>query len=343
MKWTISKCGVVGPQTGFKLDSKPLPSCKTYKYLGIPHSAGRVLWDQYLSIVLEKHNNMLTALSDHAKLWSPVIRLSIWRTFTRPLIEYCLPITLHWLRQNPHSNGLKNLTNAFKKAMCFIVQHGKFRQITEFLTGIGPLTTRLESLQCGFAFHLQNLSPSNPLRQLQDYVPRSTHDVIQLCFDHPWLKEAEDLDFGDIIVDPKTKLGILLMNKRKMALETGYVGNLKSYIKKQEGSLTDQSLKTKSDHAMKWRMNLLFTNRKCSCGLRFHRGHIRDCGLIDDHPLVIATKATPKYITQSNELTDAATDSNRFNFNCLDFLLNESKLDEFELLVTHLKAKLNLE
>jgi hypothetical protein len=343
MKWTISKCGIVGPQRGFTLDDTELPVCETYKYLGIPHAGNRVMWDRYLAIVLKKHDDMITALNDHAKLWSPIVRLAVWRTFIRPLIEYCLPITLAWIDRQPNHPGRKNLLSSFKKAMCFIGQNGSYRQLVEYLTGIGPLNTRLESLKCGLAYHLQNLSTTNPIHRLRDVAPTCTHDIIKDCFTHPWVIEAENLDTGELKPHPRIKLRIVMMNKRTLALETGYIGNLKSYILKEEGSLTDQSIKHQNDMAMKWRMNLLFLNRKCICGLRFHRGHIRDCGLIDDHPLVVSTRNTPKYLDQKEELHATAADKLHFNFNCMDFLINESKLTEFDIIANHLKVKLVFE
>jgi len=126
-----------------------------------------------------------------------------------------------------------------------------------------------------------------------------------------------------------------------------YKGNLATYAIKPIDPYTDiesfmdVSLKHKNDHALKWRLNCLFLSRKCSCGEVFHRGHIRDCNLIDDHPLVATIKTSPRFVIQREELRRKANDPNHFNFCCLDYLINTQDFDAFESIVTHLKNKLS--
>jgi hypothetical protein len=342
MTWTIPKCGVVG-LTGepppLTLDGRQIPSVETYKYLGVPHTSKKVDWKAYIESTVKKYENFFKAITIDGHSWHPTSKLAIWRSFARPILEYCLPIVTTWLKRNKQTAILSKLVELQKDAMKWIV-HSNSTTIAERLTGVGTIQFRWESLKCRFAQHLQTTASSNPIRRLLNLKPTTPDDVTNVLSKHKIYDEWKQLD-------PKTKkddyptLTDYLKKKRADHLRDHYSGPLVAYMKDPSiHSFHDTSLDCEDRRAISWRLNNLFFGKKCpSCSERFHRGHLKTCNILQDNNLYY-TSSTDYEFQLCQDGIKRKLDQDETNFNSIDYYLLQREFDKFTTVINDLSSKL---
>jgi hypothetical protein len=147
--WGIQKCGVTHrlPKNYFPLllGHNVLPVCKSYKYLGLPHDAYGIQWNEYLDKISLKTKRLIDAISPRKINWCYKTRLTIYKVFIRPCWEYCLPMLFKYITKTD-KKLLKQIEELHKHGLEFIFDSRRSQAVLENLSGLGPLSHRLSTL-----------------------------------------------------------------------------------------------------------------------------------------------------------------------------------------------------
>jgi hypothetical protein len=185
MTWSIKKCAVVGRcDNALILAGEVIPEVNNYKYLGVIHHSKGVDFNETYLLASAKQKSILTALSDHN--WHPKVKLTIFRTFIRPISEYTMALTWIWAHRDLPSRMhiLTTAQDAYKSALTWIFGCQKNFKIFEFVSGLDSLEYRMTCLTAGLARSLCNLLPSNPLMHARATfcISSSSHFILPFCF-----------------------------------------------------------------------------------------------------------------------------------------------------------------
>ncbi len=353
MIWTLPKCGIVGtnPVTSpVLLNSFPIPCMDSYKYLGVPHHSRGVSWSQLVSSQALKYHSFLNAIRDYAATWSYVTRITVWQTFARPVLEYCLPISDAWITKNQklsRANSQVNvdLAKAMKKSLkdCyqsgyqFIFQKDRVNYMMPLLSGIPDLDTRCKYLRAGFAFHLQTLAVANPLNKYRSYLSTSAHHVLPTLWTHPLISSFASTEETPLCPTAKPRFKSWLRIAQLADMRTAK-GSLVMYTCLNSPHAIDFSLRLNLPDAVNWRLGHLFTRSYCpSCSLLFNRRHVADCDLLLSLPLYSVVLAAPTYLTALDAMSQIHPDH---HFTALDYVLNMEDKDGSLALFAALRQKL---
>jgi len=336
MTWNLNKCAVLGSCLPLVLSNKLIPTAMTYKYLGMVHTAKGVDWLSTLQVALQKQKHLLTALADNP--WPSRVRLVVYRTFVRPLTDYCAAPATIWAERAPQTRAMvsRDLVAHHQAALRFIFRVRTYSKVLDFLSGLGPVTHHLNTLRCGLARFLKSMDSTNPLlAALRTYqLSSSSHFLLPFCLKSPYLK-AYDIARANA---PRQQLSYSAWSSRKLKellQSASQTSKLLKYIS--PTCLLPASisafLNQPSDPLMKalsWRLNRCFLSLTCRCGRPFHRTHL-PC-LLSDDPEFTALSTSTALCTAQEASSPSLTP--------LDYLLNIGHLSLFHSLLSQVQARL---
>ena len=338
LQWNIKKCAVLSNHhLPLFLANQPLPISTEYKYLGILNKITHIdLLSTYQS-QLRKQSNLLTTLLDNN--WHPKAKLTIYRTFIRPLTEYSGVLSYIWARKYPsHSNILTLMKSQHETALKWIFSSKQFLQIFDYLSNLGPWKHRLECLHASLNRSLQNMASSNPLLHAKSLflIADSNFFILQACFQSPYWMEYQK--FKDANHKKPLRLKTWILHKLqtlKTAASTSSALILYTNPTHYRSPLINFNAPSKIFFdVLAWRTNRCFPNSTCVCGSTFRRSHL-NC-ILGLNQLYVSVLESPAFI-QSLQVINSSRSP---NFTVLDFLLNSSDYESFLHFLELLKSSL---
>ena len=349
LSWTIMKCGVVSQKAipSLLLGSQTVPLVDSYKYLGVPHSASRVEWDSLLRSNIQKVENWLQALSDTAQAWPPNTRLTIWKTFIRPRLEYCLPLAVLWckkqraLKKPVGAALMASLDKVYSDGLSFTACFPRKSGLLGRLSGTGTLELRLDILLAGLAWHLRHLSQSNPCSTLSNKLSSSAHHIAPSCFTHQLIGRFSSRAPATPGSTSRRAFGAYLREYRISSLGEPYFGKLDEYVTLVPGGAPDPAYFLKDSSGTRWRLGSWGQGFKCPlCNESWNRAHIERCHLLHGCPEAHAILASDAFFASRDELESKSRTPDKFYFTPLDYALNVNNLDAFRAMSSFLRKKL---
>ena len=338
LQWNLSKCATVSrTPTTFYLNQEPLICASQYKYLGIIHKWNGLDLETSFTASIIKAQNLLTAISDNA--WHPKSKLTIYRSFIRPITEYSAVLTYLWAKKSPTRLHLLTLMKTFHQtALAWIFNRPRYSQILDFLSGLGPWDYRLDSLHGGLARSFDNLHDDNPLlaARLMYPISASNHFILQHCFKSPYWFMYQTAKMKHLTFPlrwktwQRSKLKLLASEAAKSSATITYLLPYNIYAIRATFHLPTATLNT----LLSWRLNSFSFRQLCICHSTFTRSHV-DCILHQDE-LYETVLESPHYL---RSLRHAST-SKATTYCVLDYLLNNEELDTFFYLVSLLQSQL---
>jgi hypothetical protein len=174
------------------------PSTVSYKYLGFPHTSIGVDFKAHVKDAVEKATKVLNycRFSGHFDHLPELCRLTLYKTFVRPVLEYGAPLVTQWLlsqdksprprskrRKKPPSDSTWRSLEAVQDLALQWVFHTKLAvPILRSLSGLGLLRDRFQELAARFTTHLDRLPPDHPVRL---FSSESIPTLSRLCSSHP--------------------------------------------------------------------------------------------------------------------------------------------------------------
>jgi len=339
LKWNLKKCAVLSLNpTKLTLDNHVIPSASEYKYLGVIHRPNRLDLLTTYHNQLSKQSNLLTTLLDNN--WHPKAKLTVYRTFIRPLTEYCSVLSYIWALKHPsHSNILALMKSQHETALKWIFSRKRYLKIFDFLSDLGPWNHRMNCLRAGLTRSLQNMSLSNPLLQAKSIFIQSSskYFFLQDCFKSPYWKEFQSITNENSIKPLRFKTWSF--HKLKSLMATASLSSaLISYLRPfhQSYPLIDFNLSSESFFdVLAWRINQCLSHSTCLCGSAFRRSHL-ECVLNSDE-IYTTILESPAFL----RCRTAISSSHSAHFTVLDYFLNKLDYKNFLHMLTTLKYHLS--
>lgn len=336
MSWNINKCAVLGSTHPFHLSGKLLPSDTTYKYLGMCHRAKGVDWMSTLTKAINTQRSFLLAIADNP--WPAKARLTIVRSFVRPITDYCTALVSIWADQEPTRSKqvLDLLLKNHKLIHCFIFRTGKFNAVMEFLTGLGPVEHYIETLRAGLARFLHSLDQDNPLRYARKTYCLSTskHFILPFC----WKSTYYTLFKSSLTGILKSFRTWKTLKFEKIHSEKSSKSLLISYIQPKERARDNSSLLLRQPQqvvrkGLAWRSNVSFLGKLCPAhNGPFHRTHL-GC-VLSSHPSYQSTLSSDSFQLVRDKLPPDRT------YTVFDHLLNIGDFSLFFKLYCQVESNL---
>lgn len=327
MKWNLKKCAVVSEyNTEFSLSNQLIPAAEDYKYLGVYHRYNRLDLQKTFNVSMEKQSRMITALTDNT--WHPRTRLIIYKTFMRPVTEYSGVLTYIWASKSFLRNDiLTSMANQHKMALKWIFQRQYYLKIFDYLSGLGPWDFRMNCLTAGLNRSLLKMNASNPLVNARSHflLSGSSHFILQDCFKSKyWLQYEKDKSnhSGSALSWETWRLNKLRATVHHESRSSALISYLGPYNSKSIKDFLNVSIDS-FNIMFTWRCNRALLSASCVCNVRFNRSHV-DCCLMNN----------PEYetILESSEYSQyhaSISSSSAPHFSVLDYLLNQSRFEEF--------------
>lgn len=341
MAFGISKCGTLG-LTKFKINDETIPYTPTYKYLGFPHVQNGIDWEQHIKHLSSKAIQHLAAISDTSRLWNPSTKLTIFKTFIRPKLEYGAPLIYHWQKTTRSSQKLSPLNQAQAHSMSWITNNRQHK-VSSAICGIGTISHRIMTLACGFVHHLNTLTPTNPAKVLwylyKDKPPWSSKLLLPNTFNHNPIYNLPPLPTQSLQRTTNSKL----LNATQLHLRS--LGILSKYILPFSRKTRDNSysagpdfslLKVHQPNLLRWRLNCFGARSICpTCKSLFRRDHIIKCNLINDQDNILSVnkEALEKDIKTYTDLRNT-------KYNIIDSLINHQHYDIANSILERIESSL---
>ena len=145
-RYNVRKCEILNSPTDAVLYGERMTHCTTFKYLGCMVDKHGINWDMHLDRLEAKTREMLhffRSVGYNQGGFRERTRITIFKTFLRPLWEYCLCIMPHIKR---HLDRLNRLQHECITAM-FSVHRNTSQAALRALTGIPCVHQRYRELQ----------------------------------------------------------------------------------------------------------------------------------------------------------------------------------------------------
>ena len=338
LKWNLKKCATVSRiPTIFYLDNEPLPCTNQYKYLGIIHKWNGLDLETSYTSALTKANNLLNAISDNS--WHPKSRLTIYRSFIRPITEYTSLLTYLWAQKSPSRNHLLELMKSqHQNAIKWIFHRSQYLQILDFLSGLGSWNYRLECLHGGLARSLEQLHDDNPLTAARAtyFISSSTNFILPLCFKSQYWSAYQKEKMKNLTFPLRwgtwryLKLKSLAIESAKSSATIAYTLPFNILSIRATFNLPIGDFST----VIQWRLNRSFLHLVCTCHSSFNRSHI-DC-VLQSNQIYESYLTSPTYFRSLKIILS----SKATTYCVLDFLLNNGEFKDFLYLMDLLRSKL---
>lgn len=335
--WGIEKCGIVSSVRTFPvlLGGDVVPEVSQYKYLGIPFKAQGINWEAYLLTITKKHMNFINGIRIQSQSWTMHNRLIVYKTFVRPILEYCLPLLNKWIFKQQNAKIFsKMLADQFHEGVKWIMGRDHPLKVLEFIVGMGSFEFRLSQLEASLAIHLDQLQLLNPLKRYMNshFISCSKDFILSDCKKskllHQWKAYLRAERFP---VKYKTWI-----KHRKLEEYKFSPSKLVHYIlpRCRIRSGADELLKTTyplSKKIIQWRCNVSFINKTCpQCSRKFNRSHLSRCFLYsllkDQFQLDLDSK---QYRTDVEKINSTLHQDGE-NYTLLDYYLNNKDYETFE-------------
>ena len=270
MEVNIGKCGIIG-QTGnaFTLCDVMIPHVSTYKYLGFPHTKSGIDFLAHFDRFAKKALAILHFCMRAGNHWAPATRLTIFKAFIQPSLEYGAPLLDNFLLPPVKEKVFETLQMIQNKCINWIVPFSSSLRATSIVCAIADIKTRFSGLSALFVEHLNRRSADNPARLsigltppyvLQLILPRSMRHLVHARLN---TLKTGDISLHTLIkkwtleqIVAGSRLGIALENKCR---------------KPRYGP--DSTIKIENPDtrtmAIQWRTNSLFARRTCPAGHPF--------------------------------------------------------------------------
>ena len=354
LEWGIRKCATT-TSDDIVLAGQSIPKVNPttgYKYLGVPHGKKGVLWELHVSTAAEKQERFLAAIAKRAESWSTFARLTIWKTFARPIVEYGIAPALCFAqsprRKKKDATILPLVKKSHQAGVAFVVNQNGFKSIMGNITGLGEFEHRVEFLKASLAWQISRFTTANPFYTFLG-PPRLRDDsryIADLCRESTLVTEFKAEKPDSTIWKNAWKPW---HTKRLLKYYESTVSSLDKYIHPKcrlTRTLVDQCIyqpRKDAHNSILWRINYAFARQKCKCGEKFNRRHVTHCNLLDSDAKcqrALQSEQYSKFNQRVNQLFQAVKylAGKPIHYSLLDFALDVKDYDLFSHCFSLLEA-----
>lgn len=163
MMVSITKCGYMGSnQEPPTLQHMAVPVVSRYKYLGFPHGLKTIDFKAHLLSATRKAQSTLNYCRANGNHWPPWVRLVVYKTFIRPVLEYGAQLAFVAVTEQQ----IKQLDEVQEQAIKWTVPQAPNQRIGAVVLGVPRLWHRYEGLAGMFYDHMLHCAHDHPVRAL---------------------------------------------------------------------------------------------------------------------------------------------------------------------------------
>lgn len=318
--------------TNLFVETSLIPKLESYKYLGLPMTSRGVNWSEHMSNSLEKSKSIFNSVKVESAIWSPRVRMIIYKTFIRSAGEYC--VALSWLSMTGTDNlpTILEEYEEFHDTICsWICTRQKTTKIAQNLTGLGTYSLRWRFLLASLTFNLQGMHPGNLLNIMKQDINAlsglgNRRFILKKLFFNKyflrWMRRKRESRNGfswtrfysELFAEDQ-------LNRNKL---------MEAYISKEARGKweIDEIIKTDkveiSKWGLLWRMNRFCYGKTCEQGHPLTRRCFINCNLVGDDILEDSDISTME--AHKNKVTLGWPEN---TFSIMDHLLNTQQYKQF--------------
>ena len=367
MQFNLAKCGTLGipSEHSLRLQGRFLTPVTSYKYLGFPHESRGINWAQHIEKMCSKAQGTLRFSMLRGKGWPMWVKITIFKTFVRPITSYGLAPMALWLDRQPVGlrSKLYNLLDALHLDSLQWILGDKAkntpRGILESITALPNPARLMGEAAATFNRQLTQLPPDHLWRQVaRKYLPHGPWPVTALL---PRLQAPQQLvlQYEQCCRDAAAAAPPLPTPSWTTWLQQNRIQELQEPTSPSRGQTTGHRPLGKLRHrsvlcnyiapaarqaragfdrillaepfslartAINWRLNRFSPSLRCiNCQKPFTRAHISRCNTLDPNPRFQTFKAMA-------EARSAALQSTGFKvgaLNVMDEMLNQQDYGSF--------------
>jgi hypothetical protein len=271
----IRKCGIIG-NCGMDiiLQGQVVPLVKSYKYLGLPHSSTDIQLTAHVQACAEKAARTLAACKRNSSNWPEWLKLTLFKTFVRPQLEYGGQL------MGNHLNLLGPLESVQTEAVKWILPYSPQLVSSMGVLALPNMETRIMGLAALFSEHCQNMALDHPARRFSTEIlgpgPWSPGVIIPRAVANQLYANLLATKGPDMTIRKAMKRWTLQQIEQKSAVAR-YIsrGSRRNYYG------PDKTLywkdKTLRQRALTWRVGSFACHQPCPEGHMFTRACVKRC------------------------------------------------------------------
>ncbi len=287
----IGKCGILGNcDMSIMLQRQEVPHVQVYKYLGFMHKGFGIDMVAHVETNALKASKTLAACMRNSSDWPEWLKLTLFKTFVRPQLEYGAQLMAN------HLDLLGPLTRVQLEAVKWILPYSPQPVSSMGVLALPPMETRVMGLAALFSEHCQNMALDHPARRFSAEIlgpgPWASGVIIPRAVANPLYANLVATKGPDMSVRKALKRWTLQQIETKSAVAR--------YISRSSRRNTygpDKTLywkdKTLRQRALSWRVGSFAFNLPCPEGHRFTRACVRRCVYKEWEPELPLRKKPP--------------------------------------------------
>jgi hypothetical protein len=339
-----AKCAVLTSRSNFAplfVYGQEIPQKQSYSYLGFPVTVNGIDFQAHLEYRIQAAIGRARWLGVQSDAWGPAHRLRIYKQFLAPMFEYGAPLVWAWAVEN--QDAFNQATTGFKSLMGWIANTSDSRHLTTAnLCGLSTLGRRFQQLRTGYQLVLDQMVPTNPLKQLIHFsIANST-----LCsFAYNLQTDLDFIRFKAISsFQPSVKIALsrfLRAELYRIIHAESRSSHLTSLIPTRSRQvpglfLADISLAASvqtQGKLLQYRRGLFMHSCICVCNLPFRRGH-------ETCPSLKISRQLSRTEQESKRRMQIELDIQQQKFTDIDYLINSKQLRDVSLILSCIQYQL---
>jgi hypothetical protein len=275
------------PSVSISANGEALKCMSSYKYLGFPQSPTVIDWSYYVEGCVQRGFKLLSSLQIMGRGWPVWVKLALYRSFVRSILEYGAPLLWHHAQSSSDVSETEFFASYQKlqdQSLVWVFGVKGPLSVLHSLAAIPKVVDRFLGLATLFIEHVQSLDGSNPVNKLISYCQSYSHRPLLLLTPRTistTLLDSSELDR----FSSRRKLAefIKKWSLEELSSRSVLCSFVLSCSRLRRFGVDKLLYAGESIRSLgfSWRCNHFKPGAKCYvCDEQFNRGHVNGCDLL---------------------------------------------------------------
>ncbi len=121
-------------------------------------------YNAYIDKITTKFDKALSATEHSSLLWPPFVRLTVYKQYLLPTLDYLGGILFEWAKLNPNNHKTIDRIDKINQRAVRWILSTKSHNVAHYMLNIPDIHRRFEELRCGLHLHLTKTPQDTPWR-----------------------------------------------------------------------------------------------------------------------------------------------------------------------------------